>query len=86
MIQMNKMEQIKCYCGHTTYCDCGPLPKKQNIMNKTTLLKTLVITGLVTLNILAILYLPHPILYLVGCWQLGGWMGILMWKILKYIK
>jgi hypothetical protein len=18
-------EQIKCYCGHTTYCDCGPL-------------------------------------------------------------
>jgi hypothetical protein len=21
---MNK--QIKCYCGHTTYCDCGPLP------------------------------------------------------------
>jgi hypothetical protein len=22
------MEQIKCYCGHTTYCDCGPLPKQ----------------------------------------------------------
>jgi hypothetical protein len=19
------MTQIKCYCGHTTYCDCGPL-------------------------------------------------------------
>lgn len=19
------VEQIKCYCGHTTYCDCGPL-------------------------------------------------------------
>jgi hypothetical protein len=19
------MEQIKCYCGHTTYCDCGLL-------------------------------------------------------------
>lgn len=19
------MEQIKCYCGHTTYCDCEPL-------------------------------------------------------------
>jgi hypothetical protein len=18
------MEQTKCYCGHTTYCDCGP--------------------------------------------------------------
>ena len=25
------MKQIKCYCGHTTYCDCGPLeePRKQ---------------------------------------------------------
>ena len=22
------MEQIKCYCGHTTYCDCGPLEEK----------------------------------------------------------
>lgn len=20
------MEKIKCYCGHTDYCDCGPLP------------------------------------------------------------
>lgn len=20
-----KAKQIKCYCGHTTYCDCGPL-------------------------------------------------------------
>jgi hypothetical protein len=19
-----KTKQIKCYCGHTTYCDCGP--------------------------------------------------------------
>ena len=19
------MTEIKCYCGHTTYCDCGPL-------------------------------------------------------------
>ena len=18
------MEETKCYCGHTTYCDCGP--------------------------------------------------------------
>jgi hypothetical protein len=22
--------QIKCYCGHTTYCDCGPEEPKQN--------------------------------------------------------
>ena len=21
--------QIKCYCGHTTFCDCGPLVSKQ---------------------------------------------------------
>lgn len=20
------MTEIKCYCGHTDYCDCGPLP------------------------------------------------------------
>jgi hypothetical protein len=55
-------------------------------MKKTTLLKTLVIAGIVTLNILAILYLPHSILYLVGCWQLGGWMGTIMGKIVKAIK
>jgi hypothetical protein len=24
------MEQIKCYCGHTTYCDCGPLDEQAN--------------------------------------------------------
>ena len=55
-------------------------------MNKTTLLKTLVITGIVTLNIIAIMYIPHSILYLIGCWQLGSWMGTLMSKILKHIK
>ena len=24
-IEQEKPKQIKCYCGHTTYCDCGPL-------------------------------------------------------------
>ncbi len=24
------MTQIKCYCGHTTYCDCGPLDVQTN--------------------------------------------------------
>jgi len=26
-------KQIKCYCGHTTYCDCGPLeePKQETL-------------------------------------------------------
>ena len=24
------MEQIKCYCGHTTRCDCGPLDEQTN--------------------------------------------------------
>ena len=29
------MEQIKCYCGHTDYCDCGPLePKVKTPMQK----------------------------------------------------
>jgi len=23
------MKEIKCYCGHTTYCDCSPLETKQ---------------------------------------------------------
>ena len=22
-------EQIKCYCGHTDYCDCGPLKERK---------------------------------------------------------
>ena len=22
------MKEIKCYCGHTTYCDCGPLEEQ----------------------------------------------------------
>lgn len=28
-----KEEQTKCYCGHTTYCDCGPLeePKQETL-------------------------------------------------------
>lgn len=26
-----EMEQIKCYCGHTTYCDCGPLEEKSAV-------------------------------------------------------
>ncbi len=25
------MKQIKCYCGHTTYCDCGPLEDTKKI-------------------------------------------------------
>ena len=29
-------EQIKCYCGHTDYCDCGPLeePKKERMYSE----------------------------------------------------
>ena len=27
------MEETKCYCGHTTYCDCGP----ETLEQKTTL-------------------------------------------------
>jgi len=31
---MENMQQIKCYCGHTDYCDCGPLleePKQETL-------------------------------------------------------
>jgi hypothetical protein len=29
-------KQIKCYCGHTTMCDCSPLeePKQETILIK----------------------------------------------------
>lgn len=29
-----KEEQTKCYCGHTTYCDCGPEEPKQETLKK----------------------------------------------------
>ena len=31
IIPKEELKQIKCYCGHTTYCDCGPLeePKQE---------------------------------------------------------
>jgi len=25
------MKQIKCYCGHTTYCDCSPLEEQSAV-------------------------------------------------------
>jgi len=28
-------EQTKCYCGHTTYCDCGPEEPKQETVEET---------------------------------------------------
>jgi len=31
-------KQIKCYCGHTTYCDCSPIettPNKTNMTKQT---------------------------------------------------
>ena len=31
--RVEEPKQIKCYCGHTTYCDCGPLeePKQERL-------------------------------------------------------
>jgi len=29
MIPQEEPKQTKCYCGHTTYCDCGPLEEPQ---------------------------------------------------------
>ena len=33
IIPKEELKQIKCYCGHTTYCDCGPLeePKQETL-------------------------------------------------------
>ena len=33
IIPSEESKQIKCYCGHTTYCDCGPLeePRKETL-------------------------------------------------------
>ena len=33
IIPQEEPKQIKCYCGHTTYCDCGPLeePKQETV-------------------------------------------------------
>ena len=30
---MKNSKQIKCYCGHTTYCDCIPLEVKIDILD-----------------------------------------------------
>ena len=33
VVPKEEPKQIKCYCGHTTYCDCGPLeePKQETL-------------------------------------------------------
>jgi hypothetical protein len=31
--------KTKCYCGHTSYCDCGPLEPKQEILSWDELVK-----------------------------------------------
>jgi hypothetical protein len=33
--ELGLYEQTKCYCGHTTTCDCGPLePKQEDMITK----------------------------------------------------
>jgi hypothetical protein len=29
MVEQEKPKQIKCYCGHTDYCDCSPLEESK---------------------------------------------------------
>ena len=55
-------------------------------MKKSTLFKTLILVGAIALNIVFIVYLPHYILGLLGCWQLGAWMGTLGGKLASRIK
>jgi flagellar biosynthesis protein FliQ len=55
-------------------------------MKKSTLLTILIFAATVALNIVAIVYLPHYIIFLLGCWQLGGWMGSIAGKLASRIK
>jgi hypothetical protein len=32
IIPKEEPKQIKCYCGHTTYCDCGPLEEPKDVV------------------------------------------------------
>lgn len=34
IIPKEEPKQIKCYCGHTTYCDCGPEEPKQETLEE----------------------------------------------------
>jgi hypothetical protein len=34
--ELGLYEQTKCYCGHTTYCDCGPLEEPKQEWSKST--------------------------------------------------
>jgi hypothetical protein len=55
-------------------------------MKKSTLFKTLILVGAITLNILLIIYLSRDVIFLIGCWQLGGWMGSIGGKWASNIK
>jgi hypothetical protein len=55
-------------------------------MKKSTLFKILIFIGMIALNIVAIVYLPHYIIFLMGCWQLGGWMGSIGGKLASRIE
>jgi hypothetical protein len=55
-------------------------------MKKSTLLTILIFAGAIALNIVFFVYLPHYILGLLGCWQLGAWMGNLAGKLASRIK
>jgi hypothetical protein len=34
IIPQEEPKLIKCYCGHTTYCDCGPIEEKQETLEE----------------------------------------------------
>jgi hypothetical protein len=33
-VSKEEPKQIKCYCGHTTYCDCGPLDELKQTLEE----------------------------------------------------
>ena len=40
------MEETKCYCGHTTYCDCGPEETKQETHEEVLIFPIMIENGL----------------------------------------
>jgi hypothetical protein len=39
MLDKIEPKQIKCYCGHTTYCDCGPEEPKQETLKEAVMIE-----------------------------------------------
>jgi uncharacterized membrane protein YoaT (DUF817 family) len=55
-------------------------------MKRSTLFKILIFIAMVVLNIVVIVYLPHYIIFSIGCWQTGVWIGDIAGKLASRIE